>query len=746
MKRWILGVALVVALTSGVRGAGFDFEQGEVGQAPAGWAVSPEVAASYAFRITDEKPQAGQRCAVLVSTGPLPAQGYGWVLRSLDAAPFQGKRVRFRAQVRAELGPHGQRARLLLGSGRAAQGVYEASSAPVTSSQWASYEAVGDVARDARVVEIGLALLGDGKAFLDSVTVEAIGEAGAGNEPARALTPRGLDNLTAFARLFGYVRYFHPSDPAAAADWEALALAGVPAAEKAATPEELARTLEGFFRPIAPTVRVYPTGRPPAEEAPQPPPGSPRIVSWEHFGVGLSRDPSIYHSDRVTNGAGHPDPAQPFAADLGGGVSARVPLALYKDDQGTLPHAAAEVRSPGPARPEGFLPSGNDRTTRLADVVLAWNVFEHFYPYFDVVTVDWPAELRRALAAAATDADGRAFLATLRRLVAALHDGHGNVVHPRFATSHSLPLLWDWVEGELAITRVAPGAPAGLAPGDVVVSLDGRPARAALEAREELVSGATPQWRRWVALNALAAGDEDEEVRLAVRHPDGTAATVAVRRTVPANSPQPLAEARPEKIAEVRPGIFYVDLDRITDDDFKAALDRLAAAKGVIFDLRGYPGHVSPVVLTHLTATPLTSARWNVPVVTRPDHQDLRFDFSNWPLLPQPPRLPARAAFITDGRAISYAETYLGIVESYKLAAIVGGPTAGTNGNVNPFQLPGGYRLAWTGMKVLKHDGSRHHGVGIQPTVPVARTLRGIAAGRDELLEKAIEVVSSPAP
>jgi hypothetical protein len=32
--------------------------------------------------------------------------------------------------------------------------------------------------------------------------------------------------------------------------------------------------------------------------------------------------------------------------------------------------------------------------------------------------------------------------------------------------------------------------------------------------------------------------------------------------------------------------------------------------------------------------------------------------------------------------------------------------------------------------------------VGIQPTVPVSRTIQGVAAGRDELLEKAIEVVS----
>jgi C-terminal processing protease CtpA/Prc len=45
-------------------------------------------------------------------------------------------------------------------------------------------------------------------------------------------------------------------------------------------------------------------------------------------------------------------------------------------------------------------------------------------------------------------------------------------------------------------------------------------------------------------------------------------------------------------------------------------------------------------------------------------------------------------------------------------------------------------------MKVLKHDGSQHHGVGIKPTVSVSRTIRGVAEGRDEQLEKAIEVVS----
>jgi hypothetical protein len=60
---------------------------------------------------------------------------------------------------------------------------------------------------------------------------------------------------------------------------------------------------------------------------------------------------------------------------------------------------------------------------------------------------------------------------------------------------------------------------------------------------------------------------------------------------------------------------------------------------------------------------------------------------------------------------------------------------------VNPFVLPGGYNITWTGMKVLKHDGSQHHGVGLRPTIPVSRTEAGVAAGRDEILERGVAVL-----
>jgi len=73
------------------------------------------------------------------------------------------------------------------------------------------------------------------------------------------------------------------------------------------------------------------------------------------------------------------------------------------------------------------------------------------------------------------------------------------------------------------------------------------------------------------------------------------------------------------------------------------------------------------------------------------------------------------------------------------------GASAGTNGNVNPFTLPGGFTVTWTGMKVLKHDGSQHHGMDIIPTVPASRTRKSVAEGKDEVLIRGLEVVKSTA-
>jgi C-terminal processing protease CtpA/Prc len=610
---------------------------------------------------------------------------------------------------------------------------------PIRSAEWAYYEITGEVAPDAESLNFGMMLQGSGKAWLDDVTLEALGEAAKPrSSPARALTDRGLENLVAFTRLYGIVRHFHASDEAAAADWDAVAVDGIDVVEGAKTPAELAAKLEEVFLPLAPSLRVAPT--PADAKAPMvKPEGAQTVVAWEHHGFGQKQPRPPYASERVRRAATEPpdprfpDPLQPMQLDLGGGVSVSIPLAVFADAEHTLPRA---TRSPLAHADLAY--SGNDRSTRIGAVVTIWNVIEHFYPYFDVVEVDWPAELRTALRSAAADRDELAFHRTLRRLVAAIDDGHGGVqVPPSMPARAMLPLLWTSIGDALVVTAVDASA-SGIRVGDEIVAIDGKPVAQALAEAESLVSGATPQWRRYIAALEVAGGFAGTAATLAIRTADRTTRNVTLSR---APRSEALRERRPEKIAELKPGLWYVDLDRVTDAEFDAAKENLAKAEGIVFDLRGYP-KPGPTLLRHLIDKLAESARWNVPILRRPDREGMEWNArGRWQLEPLQPRLTKNVAFLTDGRAISYAESWMGIVEAYKLAAIVGEPTAGTNGNINMVKLPGDYVVVFTGMKVLKHDGSRHHGVGIAPTVPVSRTAAAIRAGRDEQLEKAIEVL-----
>jgi C-terminal processing protease CtpA/Prc len=375
--------------------------------------------------------------------------------------------------------------------------------------------------------------------------------------------------------------------------------------------------------------------------------------------------------------------------------------------------------------------TADDESVRLADAIIAWNVFQHFFPYLDVVPVDWNAELTTALEDALDDRTAGDFLHTLNRLVTALHDGHARVV-PRRPPNATIPVRFEWIEEQVVITWAADTA---LRAADIVLAVDGAAVGALVEAREREISG-SPQWKRYRSMSELGIGDDGTEVTLRVRR-GGRVFDVGLVRSGEAIRPE-----RGDSVRLLDDDIWYVDLDRAELPAINAHMNELARARGVVFDLRGYPKG-NHAVLSHLLSTPDTSGAWmRIPQVVHPDQErPAGTTRSGWWLQPAAPHIAGKVVFITDGRAISYAESFMSFVEHYRLGEIVGQATAGTNGNVNVLVLPGGYRVPWTGMRVLKHDGSQHHLVGIQPTIPATRSIAGVREGRDELLERALAVI-----
>ena len=545
-------------------------------------------------------------------------------------------------------------------------------------------------------------------------------------------------NLEAFAHLYGVVRWFHPSDEAAEADWNRLAIEGARIVRSAVSPQDLADRLEILFHPVAPSLVVFHGERNGA--GPDPAPfagGNGSLRVWEHVGLETSFSPSmgdVYHSTRLTlssedvpDGARTPD--SPLRLELGQGLAAWIATSVTCDDGGTLPRAVT------PQDP--IAPSIVDEVdTLLADAIVIWNVARHFSPYFDSIDVDWDATLRTALhkiVATGTDFtynDMRAFLCI------PLQDGHAGLWNPPGGGyAKAIPdIATAYVDSAQIVTAVEGDAlEAGIRPGDRILSVDGISAKDLLADWMDTISGSEHK-RISLGTTRLLLDRKDSIVTLEVEDIAGTIRSYSLVRS----RPYPVSPRRLEPIAEIEPGILYVDVSRASPEDLDALGGSLSTVEGVLIDARGYP--YDRFWAARFLAQSAPSMELSIPVKYAPDNASLRSQ-----TMTAGPQLPEGAqpelVFLINADAFSAGEHQLGYFVNAGLGTFVGTPTAGCNGNANRIALPSGGAFGWTGMRAEWADGSRFHNVGIQPDLWVEPTREGIADGRDEQLEAGHDVL-----
>jgi hypothetical protein len=88
-------------------------------------------------------------------------------------------------------------------------------------------------------------------------------------------------NLEAFARLYGYVRYFHPSDESAELNWEQFAVYGAGKVKGARNTIELKAVLEEIFLPIAPTMILSLDNK--NHKSKEIISNGSEVIAWQHF-------------------------------------------------------------------------------------------------------------------------------------------------------------------------------------------------------------------------------------------------------------------------------------------------------------------------------------------------------------------------------------------------------------------------------------------------------------------------------
>ncbi|MGF1587274.1 MAG: S41 family peptidase [Bacteroidales bacterium] len=566
-----------------------------------------------------------------------------------------------------------------------------------------------------------------------------------------------IDYLTTFTKAYGYVKYFHPGDEASAIDWNQFAAYGAAEIQKCKSREDLFETLNALFIPIAPTVKFSDENHVTNFDINQVIPENSNgycLTYWQHQGVsfGMAEYPlpdspyesrrAIIKCDSINNQLfdHNPNFEVIFSKSIGSGLYCQMPMVLYRNIEGTYPKADKNLFNELKNNLHSSSKDPKEIFVRLGNIVNTFNVFQHFYPYFDVVEVNWEQELRKALLSSYSDKDGKDHLITLQKFTAPLMDGHINV-YGTYNDWFRPKITWEWIENQLIITKVL-DQDIKLQVGDVITHINGMRSHKYFEEVNSRISAATDGLLNFRAETTSLLGPENSKIRVKA---NGKTIKL-IRNDANPYSSMYLSNENLKDYEMLDDNTIYINLE-INDSKLKDLLPVLEESNAIIFDARGIP-NISFEFITHLLPLDDTTQAWmQVPLIVYPDQERIvgfdKYDGRELMKVKEPYFGNKKIVFIIDGRAISTVESFLSYIEGYNLATIIGQPSAGTNGAINLFKLIGGYNIGFTGMKVFKHDGTQHHGIGILPDIYMEKTIKGVKEGRDEFLEKAIEIAGN---
>jgi C-terminal processing protease CtpA/Prc len=446
------------------------------------------------------------------------------------------------------------------------------------------------------------------------------------------------------------------------------------------------------------------------------------LIRMEQFGMAVAAD------------AIAADPLAEALAMVGGNKTA--PTAARGDGAN---HVADPRWAPDPDYRDMVYP---DVAHRLLAAFRIWSVINYFYPYKDLIP-DWDAALTASIPQFIAAADGEAYAEAVMEFVARVEDGHSSVSgHPALARiigPWRTPIEVREVEHAFVVTGLQNGlsANADVRVGDLVLSIDGEPLDARVLRLRKYLTASTEIARRNRLAAAALRGPADSIATLTVRGADERIRSVQIPR-VQVSQPREIGE--PYRLMDGNIG--YVDLTRLAVTQVDAMFNMLMDTRAIIFDMRGYPKgtawSIAPRINTKAARTGAIFRRPQVSGLLGAEEAAAGFFFEQPLPTSDKPKYAGKTVMLIDDRAISQAEHTALFFEAANGTTFIGSPTAGANGDVTNFSVPGGFRIGFTGHDVRHADGRQLQRVGIQPHVHVAPTVAGLRAGRDEVLERAI--------
>jgi carboxyl-terminal processing protease len=365
-------------------------------------------------------------------------------------------------------------------------------------------------------------------------------------------------------------------------------------------------------------------------------------------------------------------------------------------------------------------------------------------------------EYRQRLDRAPSDSAARALisdmLAELHQSHFAVMSGAGDELTPRFRGDGSIGVEPVLVEEAILIRSVkldSPAAKAGVQPGWEIAEVDGFDMRSAVR---RVIARRKGLREPEVLLRMLTLGRLSGEPGTAARLKlvDGRGAVVekTIRRAEPAGTVAQFGFMPPQIVEfesrKLRGGTGYVRFNLFLDPSnlmskFRDVVASCLDCRGFVIDLRGNPGGLA------ILASTMSGF-----FIEKPDtklgtlyQRDLTLKLA---VNPRVELFRGPLAVLVDGTSVSTSEIMAGGLQDLKRARIFGSKTAGAALPSMIELLPNGDLFQYAMANYISEGGRALEGNGVRPDVEVKPSRETLLAGKDSVLDAALDWIYASKP
>ncbi|MCE7053187.1 S41 family peptidase [Algoriphagus sp. AGSA1] len=389
-----------------------------------------------------------------------------------------------------------------------------------------------------------------------------------------------------------------------------------------------------------------------------------------------------------------------------------------------------------------------DAGFRLLSLFRYWNMIHYFFPYKHLMDKSWDTAIKEYIPFFLNAENELEYeLATLQ-IIGDIQDTHANLwrggdkidewkgrnyppVHVRFIEDKLVVI--DYYKADLK-------KDIGLEIGDIITKINGQSIEEIIKEESRYYPASNvPTQLRDISSDILRSNLNEIEISYIS---GSSAEQTKTLKLYPQDSLGVYRWYRPSNAKSFKMldnNIGYVTLQTIKEEDISQIKEEFRDTRGIIIDIRNYPSTFVVFSLgSYFLSEPSPFVKFTGGNINNPGEFNLSDAFT---LPTSGDTYQGKLVVLVNELSQSQAEYTAMAFRAGDNTTIIGSTTAGADGNVSTILLPGGLQTSISGLGIYYPNGEETQRVGIVPDIIVEPTIEGIREGRDELMEKAIEIL-----